>query len=283
MSTQKQRVSALREILKSGKTSGAPAVHDCLSALLAEQAGFPFVFTSGFGISASRLGLPDHGYLTATENLDTLKNICSAINIPVIADIDTGYGNESNVRRTITNAISNGVAGVLLEDQVWPKRCGHLEGKQVISADEYIHKLKAAIDARGDDDLVIVSRTDSLAVHGFDEAIRRGKLYEEAGADVLFVEAPESVEQLETISKTFPKIPLMANMIEGGKTPCLSLTELNKLGFTIVAYALTGLFSMTDALQKTYRELIEKEDVTAISSGQVDFGSFMSIINRRSS
>jgi len=230
-------------------------VYDCLSALLAERAGFELLFTSGFGLSASLLGKPDFGFLTATETVEAVGRLAAAVRIPVVADLDTGYGNALNVHRTVSEVVRLGAAGVILEDQEWPKKCGHFEGKRVISAGRHVEKIRAAVDARGDSGLVIIGRTDARATHGLDEAIARGRAYVEAGADVIFVEAPESIAELETIAESFPDIPTFANMIEGGRTPLLSAGELERLGFKIVVFPLTGLFAAAAALEEAFRFL----------------------------
>ncbi|MEA5534435.1 isocitrate lyase/PEP mutase family protein [Crocosphaera sp. XPORK-15E] len=245
----------LRQLLDEPGILAAPAVYDCIGSKLAEKAGFPLIFTSGFGISASLLGLPDMGFLTATEMLNQVKNIIKSVNIPVICDLDTGYGNVLNVRRTIEDVVQFGAAGIILEDQEWPKKCGHFEGKKVIPTDEMVKKIKAAVDARNNSNLVIIGRTDARAIYGLDEALNRGKQYQEAGADIIFIEAPQSVEELEKIVTYFPDIPLFANIIEGGKTPCLTVNELEKMGFKLVAFALSGLLSGTNAVSHYFEQL----------------------------
>lgn len=235
----------------------SPGVYDCLSAKIAERTGFEVVFTSGFGISGSVLGYPDYGLLTATEMLNAAGNISKSINIPIIADIDTGYGNPLNVVRTIRTVIDLGIAGVILEDQEWPKRCGHLEGKRLIPIGEHVEKIRAARFASGENGLVIVARTDARAELGLKEAIRRGQAYYEAGADVIFIEAPQTEEELRRIPSAFPDLPLLANMIEGGETPCHSAGELEELGFKIGVFALSGLFAATSSIEDCFRFLRE--------------------------
>lgn len=248
----------------------SPGVYDCLSAKIAERTGFEVVFTSGFGISGSVLGYPDYGLLTATEMLNAAGNISKSVDIPLIADIDTGYGNSINVVRTIRTVIDLGISGVILEDQEWPKRCGHLEGKRIIPMEEHIEKIRAARFAGGESGLVIVARTDARAELGLEEAIRRGKAYYEAGADVIFIEAPQTEEELKAIPLELPDIPLLANMIEGGKTPCHSAGELEELGFKLGVFALSGLFAATRAIEDSFRFL--KENGT--TSGFENISSF---------
>jgi methylisocitrate lyase len=268
----------LREILERPGIRVLPGVYDCLGAKLAEQLGFEVVFTSGFGISASTLGRPDYGFLTATEMLYSVGRIAESVSVPLVADLDTGYGNPLNVIRTVTDAVKLGVAGVILEDQEWPKRCGHYEGKRVIPIAEHVEKIRAAVQARGDSGLVIIARTDARAPLGLDEAIARGRAYYEAGADIVFIEAPQSVEEMKALASAFPGVPLFANMVEGGKTPSLSGSQLEQLGFKIVVYPLSGLFAATFAMTACLRHLKE-EGTTAGFEDLVNFKQFEQIID----
>jgi len=253
-------------------------VYDCLSAKIAERAGFEVIFTSGFGISGSVLGYPDYGFLTATEMLNAVGNISKSVDIPLIADIDTGYGNPLNVVRTIKEVIKLGIAGVILEDQEWPKRCGHLEGKRIISMEEHVEKIRAARFASGESGLVIVARTDAREELGLEEAIRRGKAYYEAGADVIFIEAPKTEEELREISSALPDVPLLANMIEGGKTPCLSVWDLEKQGYKLGVFALSGLFAATKAIEECFRFLKENGTTSGFENTS-SFQDYKEIIN----
>jgi methylisocitrate lyase len=256
----------------------SPGVYDCLSAKIAERSGFEVALTSGFGISGSVLGYPDYGLLTATEMLNAAGNISKSVDIPIIADIDTGYGNPINVVRTIKNAIDLGIAGVILEDQEWPKRCGHLEGKRVIPKGEHVEKIRAARFASRESGLVIVARTDARAELGLDEAVRRGKAYYEAGADVIFIEAPQTEEELKEISSALPDIPLLANMIEGGKTPCLSAQDLEKLGFKLGVFALSGLFAATKGIEDCFR-FLKENGTTSGFKNRSSFKDYKEIID----
>lgn len=267
----------LRQLLQQPGTLVLPGVYDCIGAKLAEQTGFEAVFTSGFGISGATLGLPDYGLLTATEMLYTVGRMAQSINIPLVADVDTGYGNPLNVIRTVNDAIKLGVAGIILEDQLWPKKCGHFEGKKVISMAEHLEKIKAAVKAKGNSELVIIARTDARATLGLDEAILRGKAYFQAGADIVFVEAPQSLEDLEKISAALPNIPLFANMIEGGKTPVLPAEKLAELGFKIVVYPLSGLFAATKAMMTCFQHL-KQNGTTAGFTDLTNFQEFEKII-----
>ncbi|MEH2301648.1 MAG: oxaloacetate decarboxylase [Nostoc sp.] len=254
----------LRQLLTCPEIIVIPGVYDCLGAKLVEQTGFEVVATSGFGIAASTLGLPDYGFVTATEMLYSVGRIAQSVNIPLIADLDTGYGNALNVVRTIKDAVQLGVAGVLLEDQEWPKKCGHFEGKRVISQAEHVGKIRAAVEARGDSSLVIIARTDVRAPLGLEEAIARGRAYIAAGADILFVEAPQSIEELKAIAAAFPDVPLVANIVEGGKTPEVSVAELQQLGFKIVFFPLTALLAVTKVMTACFLHLKEQGTTTEL-------------------
>jgi len=267
----------LRTLIEQPGIHAAPAVYDCIGAMAAEQAGFNYIFSSGFGVAASQLGKPDLGYLTANEMIDAARHIAQCVPIPLIADMDTGYGNPLNVIRTVEEIVQTHVAGIILEDQVWPKKCGHFEGKQIITVDEQVEKIKAAVYARGDSNLVIIGRTDARAVEGLEGAIKRGERYLAAGADVLFIEAPQSRDELRDIARHFQGAPLFANIIEGGKTPNLSLNELEDMGYKLVAYALSGLFSATQALIECFATL-KKDGGTQHINQKLSFESFKTII-----
>ena len=242
------RISVLLE--KEG-TLIFPGVYDALSAKLVERAGFPLTFISGYSVAATHLGLPDFGYLTQTEMVSTARRVCASVKIPIIIDADTGYGNALNVIRTVNELIEAGAAGIFLEDQVWPKRCGHMKGKRVIPADEHVQKIRAAVDARGKRDFFIVARTDARQVNSIEDAIARCQRYKEGGADALFVEAPRNKEELARIAKELPA-PLVANMLEGGVTPLLTKDELEKIGFQLIVCPLTALYASAKAMQDMF-------------------------------
>ncbi|NES99969.1 MAG: oxaloacetate decarboxylase [Sphaerospermopsis sp. SIO1G2] len=267
-----------RELLTQPEIIIIPGVYDCLSAKLAEKTGFKIASTSGFGIAASTLGLPDYGFLTATEMLYSVGRITQTISIPLIADCDTGYGNALNVIRTVKDAVQIGLAGIILEDQEWPKKCGHFEGKRVISMQEHANKIRAAVEARGDSNLVIIARTDARATLGLETALSRGKYYVDAGADVLFIEAPQSVQELEIITQTFPDVPLVANIVEGGKTPEITTTELQELGFKIVFFPLTALMAATEVMSACFQHL-KAQGSTINLSGMMNFQDFQNLMN----
>lgn len=225
-----------------------PCCFDAFSAKLIEQAGFALSFMSGFAVSAARLGLPDTGLISYGEMLDQGRNICSAVNIPIMGDGDTGYGNALNVHRTVKGYAAAGFGAVMIEDQLSPKRCGHIKGKAVVSRDEACERIQAAVDARNEGkDILILARTDARGTHGIDEAITRAQMFSEIGADILFVEAPETVEEMKTICHEVQGVN-MANIINGGKTPVLSPQRLHEIGFTIAAYPLTLISAAAQAM-----------------------------------
>ncbi len=267
-----------RTLLDDEGLVALPGVHDALSARLAERAGFEAVFTSGFGIAASTLGLPDLGLLSMAENVERIDRIAGSIDIPLVADADTGYGSAVNVRRTVGECLDAGVAGVILEDQEWPKRCGHMDEKQVVPATEGVQRIRAAADLRAEREaeLVIVGRTDARAVHGLDEAIDRGRAYADAGADVVFVEAPESRAELERIADEIDA-PTFANVVDGGKTPELSAAELDGMGFDIAVYPLSALFAATRAMQDAYETLAEAGTTASVEG--VSFEEFEDVVD----
>ncbi len=267
----------LRHMIEQPRIHAAPAVYDCIGAMAAERAGFDFIFSSGFGIAASLLGKPDFGYLTASEMIDAAKRIAGSVSIPLLADMDTGYGNPLNVIRTVQDIVQSPVAGIILEDQEWPKKCGHFEGKRLVTVDEQVEKIKAAAFARGDSGLVIVARTDARAVEGLNGAIARGERYLAAGADVLFVEAPQSREELAEAARHFQGVPLFANIIEGGKTPNLSVAELDDMGYKLVAFALSGLFSAAQAMIDCFNTL-KADGSTANLNNSLSFEGFKDVI-----
>jgi 2-methylisocitrate lyase-like PEP mutase family enzyme len=267
----------IHRTLKQAGALAFPGVFDTLSAKIAQRAGFPMAFVSGYSVAATAIGEPDLGLLTQTEMIDRARRICASVNIPIIVDADTGYGNPLNVHRTVRELIAAGAAGCFLEDQVWPKKCGHMRGKKVIGRDDYIHKIKAAVDARGDRDFFIVARTDALAAVGIDEAIERVTSARAAGADASFVEAPTSLVEMKEIGRRSPA-PNVANMIEGGKTPVLQLQELSALGFQLILYPLTALFAAARVIDSMYRKLKEHGTTPADTAQLMSFAEFNELI-----
>jgi 2-methylisocitrate lyase-like PEP mutase family enzyme len=254
-----------------------PGVYDALTARIAARVGFDIVFISGYSVSATRLGEPDFGFLTQTEMADAARAVCRVSHAPVIVDADTGYGNPLNVIRTVHDLQDAGAAGVFLEDQVWPKKCGHMAGKRVVETEEHAAKIRAAADARGERDLFVVARTDARQPLGLDEAIERCLAYKEAGADALFVEAPQSQEELAQIAEALPG-PLVANMIERGVTPHLSRSELRELGFQLIVCPLAGLFAGAKAVQDVLTELRDKETTAAVVDQMLAFDDFNELV-----
>ena len=254
-----------------------PGVYDTLSAKLAARTGFPMAFISGYSVSATAIGEPDLGLLTQTEIVDRARRVCRSVEIPIIVDADTGYGNPLNVIRTVRELIDAGAAGCFLEDQQWPKKCGHMRGKRVIEREEYLDKIRAAIDTRAGADFFIVARTDALAVVGIDEAIERVTQARAAGADASFVEAPNSLDEMADIGRRAPA-PVVANMIEKGKTPVLSMQQLAELGFHLILYPLAGLFAAAHGLAGIYDKLRRDHTTLGAEADLMAFDEFNDLI-----
>jgi 2,3-dimethylmalate lyase len=255
-----------------------PGCYDALGARLIEQAGFDAVYMTGFGSAASLLGRPDVGLLTASEMLDNLRRIVAATDLPVIADADTGYGNAINVIRTVHDYERAGAAGLHIEDQVLPKRCGHMEGKQVVDAAEFVAKIEAAVAARADPDFTIIARTDARAPLGLDAALERARAARDAGADVLFVEALQGEEEIETVAQALAGIPLLFNWAEGGKTPPLSHARLTELGFAMVIMPISTLLAATAAMQRVLASIKAHGTPGEVLAGLPTFGEFTDLI-----
>ncbi|MHB8830191.1 MAG: isocitrate lyase/PEP mutase family protein [Syntrophales bacterium] len=267
----------LRELLQKPGILRAPGAFDAWSARLVEMAGFSVVYMTGYGASASVLGQPDIGLMTMSEMVRQAGNMASAVDIPFIADGDTGYGGVLNVMRTVREFEKAGVAGLQLEDQVFPKRCGHMEGKQLIPKDEMAAKIRAAVHARKSADFAIVARTDARAVTGLKDAITRAVAYAEAGADILFVEAPQTVAEMQEIAREL-KLPLIANMVEKGKTPFLSADELEGIGYKIAIYPVSTLYAATKAMMKLLNHLKEKGSTEDCLEDLVSFEEFNNLV-----
>lgn len=267
----------LRGLLAAKEILVAPGAHDVLTAKIIEKAGFQAVYMTGYGQAASHLGTADVGLLTMSEMLDRANNFASAVDIPVIADGDTGFGNAINVMRTVRQYEMAGVAAIQLEDQVAPKKCGHMTGRQVIPLAEMVGKIKAAVEARRDPDFVILARTDARTIHGIDEAIYRAKAYEEAGADVIFVESPESVEEMKKITSSF-KVPVLANMVEGGRTPLLPAGELEKLGYDLVIFPTASTYMVAQAMKNLMEELMKTGTTENLIPDMISFPEFNKLI-----
>lgn len=272
------RRKALKEkIKKRDDIIVLPGVFDALSAKIAQHVGFEAMFQTGYGSAASLLGLPDFGFLNAGENIDNARRIIRSVDVPVIVDVDTGYGNPLTVWKLVGDLIANGGAGIFLEDQVWPKRCGHMRGKEVISSDDYIQKLRAAVASSANNEFTIVARTDARAPLGLDEAIDRGKRYYKEGADVVFVEAPQSEEELREIPKKIDA-PLLANMIENGVTPTFSASELKSMGYSMVVFPLSGLYGSAFAIKKILSDLKKNGSTKNSRDTMLDFNEFNDLV-----
>ena len=256
----------------------APGCYDALGARLIEEAGFPAAYMTGFGTAASQLGRPDIGLMSLTEMVDNAHRIAEAVDIPVIADADTGYGNSINVIRTVREYEAAGVSAIHLEDQVMPKRCGHMEGKVVVPAGEMAAKVAAAVAARRSPDFLIIARTDARAVEGLDAALSRARAYREAGADALFVEAPQSETEIEAVARAFPDVPLLFNYAEGGKTPPVSHAFLRDLGFRLVIFPLTILLAATGAIRSALARVKADGTPLELLPSLPGFGEFLDFI-----
>lgn len=271
---------SLRRMLEGDEIVVAPGAHDCLSARIIEAVGFKAVYGTGYGASASFLGRPDVGLMTFTEMVVHMHNLAEATGLPVIADADTGYGNAINVMRTLREYELAGVAAIQLEDQVMPKKCGHMSGREIIPMEEMVGKIKAAVVARQDPDLVIIARTDARTVHGIEEAVRRGQAYARAGADVVFIESPESVEEMNLINSSIP-VPTLANMVERGKTPLMPVRELQALGYKLAIFPVTSVLAQARTLFSVFRELFEKGSTNHLLDqhlyGFEDFNQLMGV------
>jgi carboxyvinyl-carboxyphosphonate phosphorylmutase len=268
----------LRELLSARAPVLAPGVYDALGARLVEEAGFDAVYMTGFGTAASLLGRPDVGLVTMSEMVDNAHRIVRACELPLIADADTGYGNAINVVRTVQEYEQAGVAAIHLEDQVSPKKCGHMEGKQVVPIDEMLTKLRAATAARQSSEFVIIARTDARAVEGLPAALDRARRYRDAGADVLFVEAATNEEEIETIASELADVPLLFNWAEGGKTPPIPYARLRDLGFAIVIYPISTLLTATASIRTALADIAAAGTPIPIMDRVPRFAEFLEFI-----
>ncbi|MDH3313250.1 MAG: isocitrate lyase/PEP mutase family protein [Nitrosopumilus sp.] len=268
----------LRNMLKSNKPLVIPGVYDAIGAKIAEKVGFDAMFQTGYGTSATLFGMPDYGFIGASETVDNARRICRTVSVPVIVDSDTGYGNALSVWKLVKELESAGASGMFLEDQRWPKRCGHMQGKEVVPQEEYTEKLNAAIDARESKEFFIVARTDARATEGLDAAIERGIQNKKTGADAVFIEAPRSLNEMKKIGKEI-NAPLVANMIEGGATPLSSAQVLNKMGFKIILYPLSVLFANTFATMSILQELKKTGTTAKFKQKVVNFDQFNDLVD----
>ena len=271
-------MKSIRKLLNDkSKSLVIPGVYDAIGAKIVEKVGFEAMFQTGYGTSATLLGMPDYGFIGSTETVDNARRICHAVSIPVIVDADTGYGNALSVNKLVRELETAGASGIFLEDQKWPKRCGHMKGKEVIPKDEYAEKLQAALDARSNKDFIIVARTDARATEGLDKAIERGLFYKKIGADAIFIEAPKTIQEMQKIGNSI-NAPLVANMIEGGATPIISKSKLHRMGFKIILYPLSVLFSNTFATFQTLKELKRFGITKKSKKKMVNFDQFNEIV-----
>ena len=271
------RDQRLVDLLSTGSISLTTGVYDALSARLAERAGFAAGMLSGYSVAGASLAEPDFGILTQTEMLAVARNVVAATRMPIFVDGDTGGGGVANVQRLVRELVTIGAAGVFLEDQVWPKRCGHMRGKSIVPLEEHLEKIAAAADARGDADFVIVGRTDARAVVDLGEAIRRGLAMKQAGADLVFVEAPQGVDEMRRITAEIPP-PLLVNMVEGGRTPLLPLRELEAIGYQVALYPVTAVLAAARALEQAYRHLATHGDTSGIADRMMGFDEFGTLV-----
>ena len=280
MVTYPRKAAVLRRLLQADEVILAPGCFNALSACLVEQAGFKIIYVSGAAIAGNFLGYPDIGLTTMSEVLENARNIVRATSLPVICDADTGFGNAINMMRTVREFENAGLGGIQIEDQVMPKKCGHTEGKLLISKAEMVQKVKAAVDARQDPDFVFVVRTDAIAVNGLDDALDRALAYQEAGADVVFVEAPRTVEEMRRVCRTI-KVPLLANMVEGGgKTPILPLQELKEMGYKMVIYPVSTHMAAIKAMQEVLAVLKQDGTTARCASQMVPFQEMFEVVGR---
>ena len=267
----------LKQLVQAPELLMMPGVHDALSARIAENAGFDAVTAAGFAATGALLGRPDSSQLSATEMADHYARICEAVDIPVFVDADTGFGNVTNVHRTVREFERAGVAGLFLEDQIFPKRCGHTPGKDVVPVEEFLGKLKAALDARRDPDFMIMARTDALGVIGVDEAIIRGQVSREVGADMVFVEAPRTPEEMRRICAEIAA-PHFANMVDFGESPLLTAPELQDIGYAAAVWPVASVFTVTKALQNMYAALKRDGTTDAAQGDMVDFAAYTALV-----
>jgi len=272
-----KKTTLLKNLILAPEILVMPGAHDVLSARIIEKSGFSAFFVGGYAVSAALLGKPDISFLTLTEMVEHAARLSDAADIPFLIDADTGYGGVLNVARTVREMERAGAAGLFIEDQVFPKRCGHMDGKQVIAPEDMIAKIKAALDARSDPDFVIMARTDALAVYGIQEAIERGNLYREAGADVIFVEAPRNREEMQRINRE-TGAPNAANMVEGGKTPFFPAKELEALGYNLVLFPVSLTYALAKAAEDIMGELMRTGTTEGFAERMWQFGDFYRFI-----
>jgi carboxyvinyl-carboxyphosphonate phosphorylmutase len=272
------RGPTLRELIAGPEMVLAPGCYDALGARLVEEAGFPAVYMTGFGSAASRLGRPDVGLMSLPEMVDNAHRIAEAVDIPVIADADTGYGNPVNVIHTVREYETAGVSAIHIEDQVMPKKCGHMDGKHLIDAEEMAAKIAAAVAARSSPEFLIIARTDARAVEGLPAALERALRYRQAGADILFIEAPQSAAEIEAVARTFDGVPLLFNYAEGGKTPPVAHEFLQSLGFKLVIFPISTVLVATAAMRSVLAQIKADGSPINVLPSMLGFGEFLDFI-----
>jgi 2-methylisocitrate lyase-like PEP mutase family enzyme len=270
-------ISALAARLRAKELTSAPGVFELISARIADQMGFPALYMTGYGTVASHLGLPDAGLATYSDMVGRVAQICELTRTPLIADGDTGYGGLLNVERTVQGYERAGAAAIQIEDQEFPKKCGHTPDRRVIPLQDMVAKVKVALEARRSEDFLIIARTDARANYGLDEALRRGEAFAEAGADLIFIEAPESRDEMRAIGRAFDQ-PLVANMVDGGKTPVLGAAELAELGYSLVIFPATGFLAMGAALKSVYGHILREGSSAGLETPLDDFEAFSKLM-----
>lgn len=265
--------SALRRFFSAKRILVGVGVYDALSARIAAQEGAPSIYVTGFGAAAARLGAPDIGLMGMSEMVEHVRGITGAANCPIIADADTGYGGPANVRRTVMEYEAAGVDVIQLEDQEWPKRCGHMEGKRLVSVEEMVQRVRVAVSARRSSDFLILARTDAIAVEGFDAAVERARAYQGAGADLLFVEAPRDEAEMARVPRLLDR-PCLANMVEGGKTPYKTVPELEKMGYALALFPISTLLAAAHAVRKAVASILQDGGTQNLQGELMTFGQF---------
>lgn len=272
-----KKTTILKRLFEGDELVVAPGAHDALTARVIEKTGFPAVYMTGYGQAASHLGRPDIGLMSMTEMVSRARNIAAVVDVPVIADADTGFGNVINVIRTVREYEATNVAAIQIEDQVLPKRCGHMMGREVVPVEEMVGKIKAAVATRTDPDFMIVARTDARTLHGIDTALDRGKAYEDAGADVIFIESPESIDEMYKINEVLTK-PTLANMVEGGRTPMLSNDKLKEIGYSVVIYPTASIFVTARSMLQLMSHLKETGSTADLIDKMISFQEFNDLV-----
>lgn len=272
------QASQLKHLLQSGHIITAPGAPDALTARLIQQIGFPALYMTGFGATASRLGTPDIGLLSQTEMTTHARDMCRVVDIPVIADADTGYGGPSNIHRTVREYIQAGVAAIHLEDQIAPKRCGQMAGIRLMEARESSLRLKCAIEARGTDDLLIIGRTDALPAEGMEEAVRRAHLYQEAGVDLVFVDGIKKIAEVEAVARRVPG-PKVVSIVDGNETTALTTQDLQDMGFSVVFYAVSTLFTAVKAISTVLQTLKTQGSTQSMAGAMVSYAEFSELVD----